>query len=92
MTKAENAALKQFPIPYEISEEDKNSLVNTGRRRIYANGYRKAEKDTIERAVEWLEERDLEFYYLHSDSDGYPGIDTDNLIADFKKAMEEETK
>ena len=45
MTKAEEAALRAFPIPYEITEEDKISLVQSGRRRIYANGYSQAEQD-----------------------------------------------
>lgn len=82
--RAKIAALKAYPA-------ERGHLHDRPYQRAgFEKGYEQAEKDTIERVVKWLEERDLEFYYLQSDRDGYMEIKESELLADLKKAMEEE--
>jgi len=79
--RAEEAALKEYPSSY--SEVNRNAKriqsykVDTHKpiRQIYIKGYEQAEKDTIERAIKWLD----------SHAASYTG-----LSHMFRKYMEEE--
>lgn len=69
-----------------INVEEFNSCNECELARAYEAGYHEAEKDTIGRAIKWLEE--------HADS--YNGSESafdhmeEEMITDFRKAMEEE--
>ena len=80
--RAEEAALKAYPYDYPEREG-------------YKKGYEQAEKDTIGRAVAWLEETFFDSSH-HSGRGSYGQIETNDfdsmeeMIEKFKKAMEEE--
>lgn len=86
--RAEEAALNAYP--KEI--RDKNGIViDIGHpqwiRDYYIEGYEQAEKDTIERAMEWIKTHWRE-YIIGPDADGC--ICFGHWENDFRKAMEEE--
>lgn len=66
-----NLTLEMFPEPF---------------RRGFVKGYEQAEKDTIERAVMWLEEHADEY---NSSESAFDHME-EEMIIDFRKAMEEE--
>lgn len=64
----------------------KNKLDPYSMGQAYGEGYEQAEKDTIERAVMWLEEHSDEYNGSESAFDHME----EEMIIDFRKAMEEE--
>lgn len=103
MTRAEEAAWKAYPQKGDnvISQEGYRLM-----RSIYVDGheagYKQAEKDTIEKAVEWLRERINIPQEVLVNEDGEPLADSyiayakrrlevaNEIIDDFRKSMEEE--
>ncbi len=81
--RAEEAALKAYPfIPlpqYDLRDENPTDG-NKIHRRIFLEGYEQAEKDTIERAAEWLS----------SIENGDKIVDVKAFVEAFKNEMEEE--
>ena len=90
MTRAEEAALKAYPkedgkvwnSAFGVFEFDRNAP----QREAFQKGYEQAEKDTIEIAVKWLEEHADEYNGSESSFDHME----EEMITDFRKAMEEE--
>ena len=78
MDRAEKAALEAYPVKYD-AEMDLDIL--SGPRIVYEKGYRQAEKDTIERAVKWLDDNADEYIDSYSDRC--------QLMRDFIKFLEE---
>lgn len=79
--RSEEAAMKAYPV---VIEEHTERDLNKPRRLSYINGYEQAEKDTIERACEWME-KNIRL--------PHPRKGTDECIVNlnaFRKAMEEE--
>lgn len=78
--RAEEAGLKAYPV---VIEEHTERDLNKPKRLSYINGYEQAEKDTIERALDWLKAR----------TNSYVGPIEEPFwtmfIEHFKKAMEE---
>ena len=81
--RAEEEAIKAYPV---VIEEHTERDLNKPRRLSYIKGYEQAEKDTIERAVMWLEEHADEYNGSESAFDHME----EEMITDFRKAMEEE--
>lgn len=77
MTRAEEAALKAYPKRKDGRKRYYN-CTDDDVPRIYAQGYRKAEKDTIKRAVEWWRPR---LQGILS-----PGL-VDGIIEEFRNGM-----
>lgn len=70
---------------YSSENFDTLTLLELGRK-CFSEGYEQAEKDTIERAVMWLEEHADEYNGSESAFDHME----EEMIIDFRKAMEEE--
>lgn len=102
--RAEEAALNAYPVKMTpLVYQDlidqfggKTEIdVNTYPRCLFQEGYEQAEKDTIGRAVAWLEETFFDNSHL-SGRGCYGQIETNDfdsmeeMIEKFKKAMEEE--
>ena len=92
--RAEKAAIKAYPLPnfgeVNISDTAIMAAQSTFRARdYYIEGYKQAEKDTIERATEWLQTNkdDYSFTWFNPLM-GESGI-TEECIHEFQKAMEE---
>lgn len=97
MTRAEEKALEIFPVkkvPYygltcnSYSERD----ANLDKRALFCMGYERAEKDTIERAVAWLEKHAND--YIVDLTPTYPDAPSQIIIGrmcweHLKNAMEE---
>lgn len=75
--RAEQASLKAYPEKLEWDYRDIEYDPNMKSRIIFRQGYEQAEKDTIERAVKWLEENVWES----------TGLDFQILTESFKNAM-----
>lgn len=97
MTRAEQAALQAYPEKIIEHVEEPGFVVkrdlNRFDRNVYIQGYEQAEKDTIERAIEWLKVH-AEDYIVNMTS-SYPDAPFDAIIGgkcwdELKKAMEEE--
>lgn len=90
MTRAEEAALKAYPIHFTNMYMPDGLIVkidiNTEPRKLYQKVYEQAEKDTIERAIMWLEKHADEYNGSESSFDHME----EEMITDFRKAMEEE--
>lgn len=75
--RAEEAALKAYPVepfgPQNIIQEDCS-------RNAYYKGYEQAERDTIERACEWIGSLD----------DGDRIVDVNAFVSAFRNEMEED--
>lgn len=88
--RVEEAALKAYPEKIIEHVEEPGFVVkrdlNRFDRNVYIQGYEQAEKDTIERAVMWLEEHADEYNGSESAFDHME----EEMIIDFRKAMEEE--
>ena len=88
--RAEEAALKAYPEKIIEHVEEPGFVVkrdlNRFDRNVYIQGYEQAEKDTIERAVMWLERHADEYNGSESSFDHME----EEMITDFRKAMEEE--
>jgi hypothetical protein len=82
--RAEEAALKAYP----DKEVNGVSLVFSEQRRLFQEGYEQAEKDTIERVVEWLQGHSNDYIFR----DVYMGKEelkiSSQMFEDLKKAME----
>lgn len=80
--RAEEAALRAYPIRRYGNYGYKD--MNDGRRKAYQEGYEQAEKDTTQRALDWLK--------AHTKSYAGPIEEPfwTMFIEHFKKAMEEE--
>ena len=86
--RADEAALKAYPEKMGMFHEADihyEADLNKAARIKYIEGYEQAEKDTIERAVKWLERH----------ADNYNGSESsfdhmeEEMITDFRKAMED---
>lgn len=81
--RAEKRALELFPVDMQMcidgTGETHEADVNAQRRKYVAFGYEQAEKDTIERACEWLGSLD----------DGDRIVDVKALVSAFRNEMEE---
>ena len=90
--RAEIAALMTYPPTYTTvkrhAKRVQSERVDTHKpvRAIFQHGYEQAEKDTIVRAVKWLEEHADEYNGSESSFDHME----EEMIADFCKAMKEE--
>lgn len=82
--RAEDKAMYAWAV-YEYREHPKG-LYHTCFVDGYQEGYEQAEKDTIERAVMWLEKHADEYNLSESSFDHME----EEMITDFRKAMEEE--
>lgn len=87
--KAASRALPNYP-PETYADNDEYIEVESERsmqRAFYQKGYEQAEKDAVERAMEWLFSNVRDYLYCCIEL-GTPGI-TPEFFSDFKKAMEE---
>lgn len=73
---AEKAALEAYPY-----EGGTKGAVCEASRPIFIQGYEQGQKETIERAVEWLKEHWVKF--------PNPDVPTEIVVKQFRKAMEE---
>lgn len=86
MTRAEERALECYP--------SLTSSFDRSKRLVYRNGYHQAEKDTIERVIDWLEEHFTDNSH-HSGRGDFGWIDTydfdsmEDMFNNLKKAMED---
>jgi len=97
MTKAEEKALEVYP-PHLVGDPtfpygqwDVHGL----ERRCYQEGYEQAEKDTLERAIEWLRENANKYIVDIGVGYGGNGRNVELIVGgmcweDLKKAMEDE--
>lgn len=91
MTRAEKRALEVYPIEsYEMYDDmyrQRGAYVKG-----YEKGYQEAQAHTIDKACQWL----IGEFSQKQDRDGHPNIESrscvsvEELIQDFRKAMEEE--
>ena len=87
--RAEDAALRAYPEKMGMFHEADihyEADLNKAARIKYIEGYNQAEKDTIEKAVMWLEKHADEYNGSESSFDHME----EEMITDFQKAMEEE--
>ena len=83
--RAEEAALKAIPNhPSKVIEK-----LNIQRRRFFSLGYEQAEKDTIERACNWLFSH-LPIIVDYYDEDIHEHADRSEFIKSFRIQMEKE--
>ena len=84
MTRAEEAALKAYPTHDDASEQWKKAhLSNLAE---YIQGYEQAEKDTIERVIEWVKRNG----YLYVNRANAGEFMEKPFVESLRKAMEEE--
>ena len=94
MTRAEKRAFEKYPKLYGGSPYGPLPVeLNIKERQLFIEGYEQAEKDTIERAVEWLEANANK--YIVDLTPTYPDAPQELVIGgmcweDLKKAMEKE--
>lgn len=92
--RAEAAAMKAYPQKDALNKKATGHYdANYPRRKAYQQGYEQAEKDTIERAVEWLKVHAED--YIVNMTGSYPDAPFNAIIGgkcwdELKKAMEEE--
>lgn len=92
MTRAEQRALETYPPKFvtmkRYSGRKQSEKVDTHApiRAIFCRAYQQGEKNTIERAVMWLEKHADEYNGSESAFDHME----EEMITDFRKAMEEE--
>lgn len=84
MTQAEKAALKVYPKSEGIRE-----LKGLSARPIFTQGYKQAEKETIERACNWLFSH-LPILVDYYNEDIHTNADRSEFIKLFRTQMEEE--
>ena len=92
--RAKEKALELFPIDMQMCIDNKGKPyeadVNEHRRKYVAFGYEQAEKDTIERVIDWLQGRSNDYIFR----DVYMGKEelkiSSQMFEDLKKAMEGE--
>lgn len=84
MTRAEEAALNAYPDDRFVDTEYSSMC-----REFYEEGYEQAEKDTIERACEWLFAH-LPILIDYYDEDIYKKADRSEFIKLFRTQMEEQ--
>lgn len=98
MTRAEEAALKAYPVKDYNKEPNyihycDSKMLDEVYREVFKLGYEQAEKDTIERAIAWLKEKAKD--YIVDLTPTYPDAPSNIIVGgmcweDLKKAMEEE--
>ena len=76
MTRAEERALKEYPIVSAAADTHEMKM----NRYLYGRAYREGERDTIERAFEWI---------LDNISNYDTTINEEEFADDFRTAMEE---
>lgn len=92
--KAEEAAITAYPEKDALNKKATGHYdPNYPRRKAYQQGYEQAEKDTIERAVEWLKVHAED--YIVNMTGSYPDAPFNAIIGgkcwdELKKAMEQE--
>lgn len=84
MTRAEKAALKAYPKSEGIRE-----LKGLSARPIFTQGYKQAEKETIEKACKWLFSH-LPILVDYYNEDIHTNADRSDFIKLFRTQMEEE--
>ena len=90
--RAEATSLEAYPPTYTTVKrhakrvQSERTDTHQPVRAIFQQGYEQSEKDTIERAVKWLEEHADEYNGSESAFDHME----EEMITDFRKAMEEE--
>lgn len=94
--RAEKRGLQALPPRWRKTKDGKGKIDSAlPVRKFYIRAYEQAEKDTIERAVAWLEETFFDNSH-HSGRGSYGQIETNDfdsmeeMIEKFKKAMEKE--
>lgn len=98
MTRAEKAALEAYP-PKFTTPKRRARRIQSGKvdthapvRAIFRKAYEQGQKETIERAIEWLKEHAED--YIVNMTPSYPDAPFDAIIGgncwvDLKQAMEE---
>lgn len=90
--RAEAKAMEAYPPTYTTVKrhakrvQSERTDTHQPVRAIFQQGYEQSKKDTIERAVKWLEEHADEYNGSESAFDHME----EEMITDFRKAMEEE--
>ena len=88
LTRAEKVGYKAYPENKGYSTI--GDAIYEENRRAFIGGYEQGYKDAIDKACEWLNNNILEESYLQFDEDGYPTINKESIVYDFKQAMEEQ--
>ena len=99
MTQAEERSLRAYPIREDFYRKDgilrsEPLDLNLEKRGFYRQGYEQAEKDTIERVIDWLEEHFMDNSH-HSGRGDFGRIDTfdfdsmEDMFNNLKKTMED---
>lgn len=93
MTRAEIASLEAYPLRFDLPDDLLRRMLHGGERKYFQEGYERAEKDTIERAIAWLEKHAND--YIVDLTPTYPDAPSQIIIGgkcweDLKKAMEEQ--
>ena len=99
MSKAEERALEAYPVREDFYRHDgvarsQTFDLNADKRYYYQQGYEQAEKDTIERAVKWIQEHANE-YIVDIAVETYPDAPQKLVVGGMcwvhlKQALEEE--
>ena len=92
--RAEEAALKAYPINIQATQLYGDWDINKTERDGFVKGYEQAEKDTIERAVAWLKEHANEYIVDVGNGYGENGRNVELIVGGMcwehlKKAMED---
>lgn len=88
MGKALDRALEAYPPKFVTPKrgakrvQSENVDTHAPMRTLYVKAYRQAEKDTLEKAVEWIKKK----YWLYGDLTGH---DLEDLLDAFQEAMKE---
>ena len=87
--RSEEAAIKAYPINIQATRLYGDWDINSAEREGFVKGYEQAEKDTIERVVEWLQGHSNDYIFR----DVYMGKEelkiSSQIFEDLKKAMED---
>ncbi len=87
--RSKDAAMKACPIDIQATLLFGTYDVNSSDREAFCKGYEQAEKDTIERAVDWLNGRSNDYIFR----DVYMGKEelkiSSQMFDDLRKAMED---
>ena len=87
--RSEEAAIKAYPINIQATRLYGDWDINSAEREGFVKGYEQAEKDIIERVVEWLQGHSNDYIFR----DVYMGKEelkiSSQIFEDLKKAMED---
>lgn len=97
MTRAEEAALKAYPVDIcgytvecRVGAKPQPQDWNEIRRTHFQEGYEQAEKDTIERVIEWVKSNGHLYVNRVKEGDEYVGeFMEEPFVESLRKAMEE---